>query len=64
MDLRNVRTGKNDLSEARAKSVYNYLQKHGISNKRMRYIGMAYRNPTGKGDSYDRRVEIEITEIE
>lgn len=64
MDLRNTRTGKTNLSEARAKSVYNYLLKHGISNRRMRYLGMAYRNPTGKGDDYDRRVEIEITHVE
>lgn len=64
MDLRNTRTGKTNLSEARAKSVYNYLLKHGISNRRMRYIGMAYRNPTGKGDNFDRRVEIEITHVE
>lgn len=64
LDLRNHRTGKMNLSEARAKSVYNYLLKHGISNSRMRYIGMAYRQPTGKGDEYDRRVEIEITHVE
>jgi outer membrane protein OmpA-like peptidoglycan-associated protein len=63
LDLPNVRTGKNDLSEARAKSVYNYLLKNGIERFRMRYFGMAYRNPTGKGDEYDRRVEIEITSV-
>jgi len=64
LDLRNTRTGKNDLSEARARSVYNYLVKNGISKTRMRYIGMAYRNPTGKGDEFDRRVEIEITNVD
>ncbi|HPF11023.1 MAG TPA: OmpA family protein [Flavobacteriaceae bacterium] len=64
IDLINVRTGKKDLSEARAKSLYNYLQKNGIEKHRMRYVGMAYRNPTGKGDEYDRRVEIEITSVE
>ncbi|MEZ4875595.1 MAG: OmpA family protein [Flavobacteriaceae bacterium] len=63
-DLKNVRTGKDDLSEARARSVYNYLSKNGIDKRRMRYIGMAYRNPTGKGDEFDRRVEIEITDVE
>lgn len=63
LDLKNARTGKNDLSEARAKSVYNYLIKKGIDKFRMRYFGMAYRNPTGKGDEYDRRVEIEITSV-
>lgn len=64
IDLRNSRTGENNLSEARAKSVYNYLVKQGISKRRMRYIGMAYRNPTGKGNDYDRRVEIEITQVD
>jgi len=64
IDLRNTRTGKNNLSEARAKSVYNYLIKKGINRHRMRYIGMAYREPTGKGDEFDRRVEIEITAID
>lgn len=64
LDLRNTRTGEINLSEARARSVYNYLVKQGISKRRMRYIGMAYRNPTGKGDAFDRRVEIEITHVE
>lgn len=63
LDLKNVRTGKNDLSEARAKSLYNYLVKNGIHKNRMRYLGMAYRNPTGEGDEFDRRVEIEITSL-
>ncbi|MEZ4858649.1 MAG: OmpA family protein [Flavobacteriaceae bacterium] len=64
LDLKNVRTGKNNLSEARAQSLYNYLAKNGIDKRRMRYIGMAYRYPTGKGDEFDRRVEIEITSID
>lgn len=64
LDLKNVRTGKDNLSEARAQSLYNYLAKNGIDKRRMRYIGMAYRYPTGKGDEFDRRVEIEITSVE
>ncbi len=63
IDLKNVRTGKNDLSEARAKSLYNYLLKNGVQKSRMRYLGMAYRHPTGEGDEFDRRVEIEITSL-
>ena len=63
-DLRNVRTGKNNLSEARARALYNYLAKKGIKKNRMRYIGMAFRQPTGKGDQFDRRVEIEITSVD
>ena len=64
LDLKNVRTGKDNLSEARAQSLYNYLAKNGIDKRRMRYLGMAYRYPTGKGDEFDRRVEIEITSVE
>lgn len=63
MDVINTRTGQQDLSYARARSVYLYLLKKGIDRKRMRFMGMAYRFPTGLGDEYDRRVEIEITGI-
>ena len=56
----NNRTGKNNLSEARAKRIYNYLSENGISKNRMSSRGHAYRYPTGKGDNFDRRVEIEI----
>lgn len=63
-DLRNHRTGKYDLSEARARSLHNFLAKKGVDTKRMQYIGMAYRQPTGKGDEFDRRVEIEIISID
>ncbi len=56
----NNRTGKNNLSEARAKRIYNYLLDNGIDKKRMSSRGYAYRYPTGKGDKFDRRVEIEI----
>lgn len=63
-DLRNHRTGKYDLSQARARSLHNYLAKKGIDTKRMQYIGMAYRQPTGLGDEFDRRVEIEIISID
>ncbi len=63
-DLMNVRTRKWNLSEARAQSLRNYLVKHGIDKKRIRYVGMAYRNPTGKGDQFDRRVEIEIISVD
>lgn len=62
-DLKNVRTGKNNLSEARARALHNYLAKKGISTRRMRYIGMAFRQSTGKGAQFDRRVEIEITSV-
>ncbi len=64
MDLKNVRTGKSNLSEARAQALHNYLVKQGIDKRRIRYFGMAFRQPTGEGDQFDRRVEIEITSID
>lgn len=64
MDLRNTRTGKHNLSEARAQALHNYLARKGIDKKRMRYRGMAFRVPTGLGDAYDRRVEIEIISVD
>ncbi len=62
-DLMNLRTKQRNLSEARAKAVYNYLRKNGIDSKRMRYLGMAFIRPLGGLDEDDRRVEIEITDI-
>lgn len=64
VDVLNVRTGKRNLSEARARALHNYLAKKGIDTKRMQYIGMAFRYPLGMGDSFDRRVEIEITSVD
>lgn len=56
----NSRTGKRNLSEARAKRVYFYLIEKGIEKSRLKYKGLASKFPLGKGDDYDRRVEIEI----
>ena len=60
IDFTNLRTGKKNLSEARAQYVYNYLIKKGINKNRMSYKGMAFRQPLGKRSNNDRRVEIEI----
>jgi outer membrane protein OmpA-like peptidoglycan-associated protein len=60
IDFTNLRTGKKNLSEARAQYVYNYLIKKGINKNRMSYKGMAFRQPLGRRSTNDRRVEIEI----
>jgi outer membrane protein OmpA-like peptidoglycan-associated protein len=60
IDGRNNRTGNLSLSHDRAKAVFRYLIKEGISASRMSYEGMAFKFPLGKGDTKDRRVEIEI----
>lgn len=56
-------TGVYNLSTARAKEIYDYLISQGINKNRLDYKGMKADYPTGKGDKYDRRVEIQITSI-
>lgn len=62
-DAVNRRTKKRNLSEARAKYIYDYLAKKGVSKKRMRYMGMRRKFPLGGDPKYDRRVEILITYV-
>ncbi len=57
----------NELSTMRAKTIYNYLNKRGISYERMEYIGLGKSNPLYKNNSEEeraknRRVEIFIVE--
>lgn len=56
-------TGKRNLSEARAKTIYTYLISKGISSSRLSFKGMKGNFPTGLGDKFDRRVELEIVGI-
>ena len=56
-------TGKRNLSLTRARYIYNYLARNGISKKRMKFIGLKHKFPLGGDVKYDRRVEIEITYI-
>ncbi|MFD1161355.1 OmpA family protein [Hwangdonia seohaensis] len=62
-DAVNRKTKKRNLSEARAKYVYNYFAKKGVSKKRMRYMGMRRKFPLGGDPKFDRRVEILITYV-
>ena len=54
------------LSELRAKAIYNYLVEKGINKERMKYVGLANRNPivpqelTEEDRIKNRRVEIRI----
>lgn len=58
-----------DLSEARAKSIYDSLLDAGISKERMKYVGfgnskMIYATPINNRQSEaNRRVEVEITKL-
>lgn len=60
VDGMNNRTKIKNLSEARAKAVYDYLVEKGISKNRLQYEGLAFLFPLGKTDNDDRRVEVEI----
>lgn len=54
----------NFLSRNRAQTVYSYLVKRGIDPKRMRFEGMGGKFPSGISAERDRRVEIQITDLE
>ena len=56
-------TGKRNLSQARARYIYDYLARKGVKKKRMKYVGLKHKFPLGGDSKYDRRVEIEITNI-
>jgi outer membrane protein OmpA-like peptidoglycan-associated protein len=62
-DGQDISTGIFNLSVARAKVIYDYLIEHGIEAGRLSYKGLKADYPTGKGEKYDRRVEIQITRI-
>lgn len=57
------KTKKQNLSEARAKFVYDFFVKKGMDKKRMRYVGMRRKFPLGGDPDLDRRVEILITHV-
>ena len=57
------KTKKRNLSEARAKYVYDYFAKKGVSKKRMRHLGLRRKFPLGGEPEFDRRVEILITYV-
>lgn len=56
-------TGRRNLSLARARYIYEYLRKNGVARKRMKYVGLKHKYPLGGDPKFDRRVEIEITNI-
>ncbi|WP_452219110.1 OmpA family protein [Lacinutrix undariae] len=57
------RTKKRNLSVARAKFIYDYLVKKGVSARRMKYVGMRRKFPLGGEAKFDRRVEILVTYV-
>lgn len=62
-DAVDLKTGKRNLSVARAKFVYEYLANNGVAKKRMRYEGFGSRYPLGGATNLDKRVEILVTYV-
>lgn len=56
-------TRKRQLSQNRAESVFKYLALKKIAKTRMKFKGYGNTVPLGKGQEYDRRVELVITKI-
>lgn len=56
-------TQNRNLSLNRAKTVFSYLRSKGISPYRMTYKGYGNQFPLGKGDAFDRRVELLVTKL-
>ena len=57
------KTKERNLSETRAKFVYDYFVKKGVNKRRMRYMGMRRKFPLGGDPKMDRRVEVLITHV-
>ena len=63
-DARNKETGLDNLSEARAKLVYDYMLNQGIAKERMTYRGYGRQFPRRGFKEYEnKRVEIVITKM-
>jgi outer membrane protein OmpA-like peptidoglycan-associated protein len=62
-DAVDKKTKKRNLSEARAKYIYDYFEKKGVDKRRMRYMGMRRSFPLGGDPEFDRRVEVLITYV-
>ena len=67
-DIGSTKEFNQQLSEARAKSVRDYLVQMGIESKRITYVGFGNTKPiadnkTKEGRAINRRIEIEITKF-
>lgn len=63
-DARDVHSGKNNLSETRAKRIYDYFISNKIDSERMTYKGYGRQQPIPNGiESKNKRVEIVILDL-
>jgi outer membrane protein OmpA-like peptidoglycan-associated protein len=63
LDAIDNETDERNLSINRAKRVFSYLRTKGINPYRMTFKGYGNRFPLGKGDDFDRRVELQIIKL-
>lgn len=63
-DAMDQKTKQQNLSETRAKFIYDYFLNKGIDKKRMRYVGLRRNFPLGGDPKFDRRVEILINYVD
>lgn len=63
-DAYNRDTKKSELSEDRARAIFQILRSRGVDVKRMNYKGYGRTKPLGGIDKLDRRVELYITKID
>jgi len=62
-DALDRKTKKRNLSQTRAKYIYDFMAKKGVDKKRMKYVGMRRKFPLGGEPKFDRRVEILVTYV-
>ena len=62
-DAVDKKTRKRNLSVARAKYIYDYLERKGVDTRRMKYVGLRRKFPLGGAPELDRRVEILVTYV-
>ena len=62
-DAVDKKTRKRNLSVARAKYIYDYLERKGVDKRRMKFVGLRRKFPLGGEPKLDRRVEILVTYV-
>ena len=56
-DAIDKKTGKRNLSMARAKYIYDYLIKKGVKRNRMKYVGLRNKYPLGGATKYEKKMQ-------
>ena len=54
---------RQDITDLKNPTTYDYLARKGVDKKRMKYVGMRRKFPLGGAPELDRRVEILVTYV-